>query len=138
MAERIDWNSFVVRSWGQVSRPITPLGGAPSQEDEIFLERTPGAVDPGFVEIVLRTENHITWWKGIRVWVRDGGEGAIETLNAYHGPAVLRIGVDLLAGGRLELQKAKLLGVHTGMYELDLGAIAGRAGTRFAFTWVRD
>ena len=138
MAERIDWNSFVSRIGDEVSNPMTHLGGAPSAEDEIFLEEEPGAVDPNVVEIVLATAASITWWKGIRIWVRDGGEGGVDTVNAYHGPAFLRVAVGLLAGGRLELQKAKVLGVHTGMYELSLDAIADRGGTRFSFTWIRD
>jgi hypothetical protein len=34
--------------------------------------------------------------------------------------------------------KAKMFGVHTGMYELALGDIAVPDGTRITFNWLRD
>jgi hypothetical protein len=139
MAESIDWNSFVSNGGGTILRPVTRLGGAPSGEDEIFLDEEPGLVDSGFVEIGLGTEAAITWWKGLQAWTAEGNDiGMVAMQDANHGPTFLRIPTALLPGARLQLMKAKVFGVHTGMYELQLGDIASHDATRFTFTWMRD
>lgn len=59
-----------------------------------------------------------------------------------HDPTSSALGggvrVDALRGTRLELEKAKAFGVHTGMYALAFDEMPHGGGTRFTFHWHRD
>jgi hypothetical protein len=39
---------------------------------------------------------------------------------------------------KLEIWKAKLFGIHTGMYDLPLDPLARWGGSRFTFHWFKD
>jgi hypothetical protein len=138
MADRRSWDDFDVYfvPTDSINRASE---GRPSGEDGIDQARELNAVDPQFVELGLSTEPHITWWKGIRAYTRDGHDiGQLAMQDADHGPRWMRVRVDQLAGGRLEIEKAKAFGVHTGMYELRFDEMPHGGGTRFTFGWHRD
>jgi hypothetical protein len=128
------------RTWDDFDEPLLHAAeGHPSGEDGIVQDREPNAVDPNFVEFGLSTEPHVTWWKGIRAYTRDGHDiGQIAMQDDDHGPRWMRVHVSHLAGGRLEIEKAKAFGVHTGMYELLFDAMPLGGGTRYTFHWHRD
>jgi hypothetical protein len=138
MAERKSWDDFDVHLVPEDN--ITQgLEGRPSGEDGISQARELNTVDPEFVEFGLSTDPHITWWKGIRAYTRDGHDiGLIAMQDADHGPRWMRVRFAALAGGRLEIEKAKAFGVHTGMYELLFDEMPHGGGTRFTFGWHRD
>jgi hypothetical protein len=109
-----------------------------SVQDTISVTRSLGA-DPNAVEFVIETAPNITWWKGLELRVPFGSGELLdvrETQDNNHGPHAFARPADELVGSRLVLSKAKLFGVHTGMYELyNLSAQRGR---RLHFLWQRD
>ena len=123
-----------------MSEPVD-LGDFPelSREDTISLTAgAPGtAGDPANVDFILETEPAVTWWKAIELRSRSGAMiGQRETQDSNHGPHTLSVAAAGLVGARLTLAKAKLFGIHTGMYELqNLSALRGR---RIHFLWQRD
>lgn len=107
-----------------------------SVEDTISL--TLGrAANPGEVEFILETASNVTWWKALELRSRAGQMvSQVETQDANHGPRRFTVPADALVGARLTLAKAKLFGIHTGMYELqNLSPYRGRS---FHFLWQRD
>jgi hypothetical protein len=115
--------------------------GHPSDEDGIDQEREPNALSSGFLELGLRTSPQITWWKSIRAYTREGNDiGQIAMQDQDHGPRWMRIRTNALPGGRLELEKAKMFGVHTAMYRLLFDELPSdiRNGARITFGWHRD
>ncbi len=138
MADRRSWDDFDVYyvPTDHITRGST---GRPSDEDGIDQARELNAVGAEWVELGLGTEPHITWWKGIRAYTRDGHDiGQVAMQDQDHGPRWLRVRASALAGGRLEIEKAKAFGVHTGMYELRFDDMPHGGGTRFTFHWHRD
>jgi hypothetical protein len=110
MAERI--------TWADLDRRL-------SNNDVIARTEAPGH-DSNAIEFVLKTASAVTWWKGLKLYAGDGkllGQVGIEN-GRYDDPAGtdrIRFPVDaaLLSGARLEFCKAKMFGVHTGMYCID-------------------
>lgn len=138
MAEHRSWDDFDVwyPSDGQITRADR---GRPSDEDGIDQRRDVNAIAPEYVEFGLETAPNITWWKGIHAFTRENHDiGFIAMQDADHGPRWLRVRADALAGGRLEIAKAKLLGAHTGMYFLLFDEMPHRGGTIYTFRWHRD
>jgi hypothetical protein len=146
-------------------------GGRSSwMEDYLFVRVDLGAVDPNYIQIVLQTPPWITWWKGIEVEeavptnVVVGCSfgscpnprefrliAALWTQDYYHGPYAVNVPVSRLRGdngagpGRLRFGKAKLFGVHTGMYDVSttIGTQYGWCqnfvpGARYTFNWMDD
>ncbi len=89
------------------------------------------------VELVLESAPDVTWWKALEVSSHTGVLlGRAETVDADHGPNAKAIGASDLPAARLILAKAKIFGVHTGMYELR--NLDAHAGQRLHFIWQRD
>jgi hypothetical protein len=107
-----------------------------SREDTVDLNQS-AAADPANVEFVLETIPSVTWWKAIELRSRGGAMiEQRETQAGNHGPHEFSVPASSLVGARLTLAKAKLFGIHTGMYELqNLSALRGR---RLHFLWQRD
>ena len=104
-------------------------------------------IAPDQIEIVLKTDPNVIWWKSIIV--RDGARSG-ETVNSIstqdddHGPKAMRMNfADVKNTGwfYLALAKGKFLGVHTQMYYIG-GAgqefFNGLNGKRVIFTWQKD
>ena len=106
-------------------------------------------------EIVLKTDPNVTWWKSIIV--RDFNNGKDTTVNSIstqdgdHGPKAMRQNFANVVADRedvhyfwLVFAKAKVLGVHTEMYEFGYGwnnsqeSFNGLGGKRVIFTWQKD
>lgn len=89
------------------------------------------------MEFVLETDSSVTWWKALELQSSSGTLiKKVETQDADHGPYSFSTPADDLVGARLTLAKAKMFGIHTGMYELqNLSAFPGRS---FQFLWQRD
>ena len=107
-----------------------------SVEDTVSLAISPGS-DPSGVELVLESDPSVTWWKAIELHAPDDRIiRQVETQDANHGPNTVIASAADLRGARLVLAKAKVFGIHTGMYELrDLDR---QAGNRLDFLWQRD
>ena len=138
MADRKSWDDFdvIYPATGEVGRAPR---GHPSDEDGIDQAREPNVLDSNYVEFGLSTQSHITWWKSIRAYSREGHDiGQIAMQDNDHGPRWMRVHVDALPGGRLDIEKAKRFGVHTAMYSLAFDDMPHGGGTRFSFDWRRD
>ncbi|HAJ61047.1 MAG TPA: hypothetical protein DCP31_18770 [Cyanobacteria bacterium UBA8543] len=126
MATVISWDNFA-------------LGQADLGEDTIRLTES-NLNDPNLIEIVLSTDQQVTWWKGIELW--DGVIGASNkigftyTQDSNHGPVCAQVRANSPERFRLELLKGKMFNVHTGMYELRDFSL--RRGRRLHFHWIRD
>ncbi|MGH2959038.1 MAG: hypothetical protein ACRDKE_05495, partial [Solirubrobacterales bacterium] len=107
-----------------------------SVEDRITTTISP-ATDPTTVEVVLVAGPKVTWWKSIEVkTLIPLPFGVAETDGPKRGPITIKIPNALAADLRVKFSKAKMFGVHTGMYELrTLGALTGK---RVTFEWVDD
>jgi hypothetical protein len=85
----------------------------------------------------------VTWWKGVLIFdqlSRYFGEIWTQDDDHESDPVRLPAEPDFLNGWRIELAKAKLFGVHTGMYSLPILALNGGSirGKRITVTWVTD
>ncbi|MHB9856607.1 hypothetical protein ACSYGO_46275 [Streptomyces krungchingensis] len=79
----------------------------------------------------------IRWWKGLYVPDGLGSAWEIWTQNDRTSDSVALWAHQVANGQDLEFRKAKLFGVHTGMYALgNLERLAG--GTRVTFQWAQD
>jgi hypothetical protein len=94
---------------------------------------------PGF-EVCLRAAENVTWWKAIAVldrhfrifdeiWRQDGRHDR----ECMHIPIPSLGESENLQGWSLELKKARILGVHTGMYRIPVHELNGGnwVGKRF-------
>ena len=120
-----------------MSRIIT-LANFPdvSREDTITLVRG-GSSNPATIEVSLQTAATITWWKGLELVSADGTVvDHVNTKDSNHGPTtVMSLPANQAGTVRLRLLKAKLFGVHTGRYDLEL---TGEVGKRLDLEWTRD
>ena len=104
--------------------------------DIIDVKIEPNAVSQAAVEFVLKTGPAIGWYKGIQISDNNGN----LRLLASKGPSstdVTSLPAGWVMGGFLRFEKARILGVHTGVYDLtDLKPLT--KGSRVTFTWVQD
>jgi hypothetical protein len=85
----------------------------------------------------LLAAEDITWWKGLLVPDGLGSSWEIWTENATTAGETSLWANQVHNQQLLEFKKAKLFGVHTGVYQLgDLGRLA--PGTRVTFQWAQD
>jgi hypothetical protein len=115
-----------------------PNGNFPdlSVEDTVISDSLPGGSGAD-LELELETAPEVTWWKALEVQTPGGAPLMwVETQDADHGPNLIVVPASLLPFTKLVLAKAKVFGIHTGMYELyNLDAHSGR---RLRFLWQRD
>jgi hypothetical protein len=143
----VDWRFFGVSGsvfYGSLNLtlPIDDEGLSWNPEDTIRLNVEDGVCGAENIEFVLTSATDpepIRWWKGLRLITTDGLlVGVSETQDNVHTGATILLDVANLADKKLELWKAKFLGVHTGMYDLDLSVLSGFGGKRFTFLWLKD
>jgi hypothetical protein len=140
---RITWNDFGFDpDTGPINNaPLTwfPPGG---QEDIITLSVMLSVGDPNSIEIGLtsqETDDQVRWWKGLRVLSASGNQlGVSETQDNDHAGGIMLFPIASLSGMKLEIWKAKLFGIHTGMYDLPLDPLVNWGGSRFIFHWFKD
>lgn len=82
----------------------------------------------------LRTQPGM-WFKGVES--HAGGIVKLESENG-HTTNALSLRASELGSTTIIIVKAKLLGVHTPMYELPGGALAPLLGRRVIFDWMQD
>ncbi|MGD9530222.1 hypothetical protein [Pseudonocardia sp.] len=96
--------------------------------------------NPNEIEIVLELAPHKTWWKGIQV--QDDNGSAVAEIGVQDRTKVASVrvpSVQLLdPGGYLVFMKAKMFGIHTGMYRLATGGLSQLAGHSAHFYWYAD
>jgi hypothetical protein len=99
--------------------------------------------DADAIELVLRTDNHITWWKSLSYFPQMQGsrgygpEARIETRDSVHEARLLLFLPDLTRNGVIELWKGGFLGFGAFVGSLPIDSFANR-GRRLIFTWHED
>jgi hypothetical protein len=105
--------------------------------DEILA--TEEDIDPNTTEFVLELANYLDWWKGVQL-LNDTNEeiGFIEVKGKRSSPAgpITVASSDINVGGKIILCKAKMFGLHTGIYALT--ELACKQGKRVTFRWSAD
>ncbi len=107
-----------------------------SIEDLIGLQIGTAAA-PGTLDFVLDSGPAVTWWKGLELHdAADRVIKRIETQDSNQGPRTMTATADQLRGAHLLIMKAKLFGIHTGMYELH--NLDSQVGKELHFSWLDD
>jgi hypothetical protein len=122
-------------------------------EDRILVKQTsdPDLRFQSKIRINLETASTITWWKGLTAtysqFVQYGSNDIVvastSTQDATHNASTTfdLVKRDFSANGTsdyyygLQLSKAKFLGIHTGMYCLNL---VGKVTSTLTFRWEKD
>jgi hypothetical protein len=96
--------------------------------------------DQDAVEIALQLAPHKSWWKGIQIQDDNGSFVAEVGVEGNRKYASTRVDARTLLdpGGYLLFMKAKLFGIHTGMYRLATGGLDELRGQRSTFYWYAD
>lgn len=95
--------------------------------------------DPNACEFVLELAWPKTWWKGIQV--QDDNGSLIQEIAVHDNNRVGegRVPADyILRGGYLLFMKAKMFGIHTGMYRMSTARMEQLRGKRVHFLWAAD
>lgn len=92
------------------------------------------------VEFVLTADTTITWWKGLAHEASDARELALsQTEGSVRRGGTFRFNVANRRSDKLDLKKAKGVGLHTGMYLLSIDQMpSNMVGHRWAFEWFAD
>lgn len=129
MAFNITWSDFWPNSRGELQ----------DDHDVIVLTVTRNVVGVSGVRIAMDRAVNVTWWKGFglvdaqgqAIGGISGGQDASPVVERDYSMA------DVKRAARLELWKAKFLGVHTHVYSIsDLAPLT--PGTVIEFRWVQD
>jgi hypothetical protein len=133
VSDNIDWSALDVTEGDQTFRQ-EPRG---LWNDRIgyCIEAIP---DPNLLEVQFNSAPNITWWKSLQI--RNAADEillSLETQDQDHGPIFGSLNASTLEGARISFHKAKMFGVHTGMYQLPPD-LTTRGGTRIAFFWDED
>jgi hypothetical protein len=95
--------------------------------------------DPNACEFVLELAWPKTWWKAIQV--QDDNGSVIVEIDVHDNSRIneARVPADfILRGGYLLFMKAKMFGVHTGMYRMSTARMENLRGKRVHFLWAAD
>jgi hypothetical protein len=99
--------------------------------------------DDNALEMVLRTDDRITWWKSCSYFLQvQGGRGygpelRIETRNSVHEARQILYLPDLTRNGVFEIWKGGFVGFGAFVGSLPIDSYANR-GRRIIFTWHQD
>ncbi len=135
----IGWPAFSTDAYGNV---VNGWAGNIIQggEDRVFFSySTYGTVPSNTVRLVLGSNSNITWWKGLEAIRPDGSvyPVSLQTYENNHGYYSMDVNVsDRPNLWALKFLKAKLFGIHTGMYCIE-NLYAWRGRTLY-FTWTYD
>ncbi|SFR22139.1 hypothetical protein SAMN04488564_10674 [Lentzea waywayandensis] len=104
------------------------------REDTVTLKVTDYDEDD-ITQFRLRLTGAVNWWKGIEI---KNASGQVVTFTEATGPqiGVSEVEWDAIVGGKIVLWKAKVFGVHTPMYDLDIDEHI--MGKKLAFRWSAD
>lgn len=97
------------------------------------------AADPNTIELVLELAWPKTWWKAIQV--QDDNGSFITEVAVQDNARISETTVPadfILRGGYLLFMKAKMFGIHTGMYRMSTGGMDELRGRRVHFLWAAD
>lgn len=129
MPFNVNWSDFWPSNRGELQ----------DDHDMIVLSVTRNVLGVSGVRIALGRAQNVTWWKGFRLVNAQGREiggifgGQDADPVAEHDYSMAEIG----SAARLELWKAKFLGVHTHTYSIgDLTPLT--SGTLIEFHWIQD
>lgn len=148
MASTITWSDLIHRCASRMNlgcdEVYLPLDSDPRlwDGDEIeFSHEGELGINMDEVELAFQNGPAIRWWKEVQAY--DANDRRVASLGAQdddHALKFTRINVNDLRGGKFIFEKAKMFGVHTGMYQLFLSEddINFMAGKRLTFMWVRD
>lgn len=125
----VNWSDFWPNSRAELQ----------DDHDVIVVSITRRVIGVSGVRISLQNATNVTWWKGFALVNAQGqpiggvvgGEGADQFTERDYTMA------EVQSASRLQLWKAKFLGVHTHTYTIaDLSPLT--AGTVIEFRWVQD
>lgn len=129
MSFNVNWSDFWPNSRNEMR----------DDHDLIVASITHNVVGVSGVRITLQRAPNVTWWKGFRLVEANGkeiggifgGQDADDPTEHDYSTA------DIAKAARLEIWKAKILGVHTHTYTLaDLSPL--QPGTVVDFYWAQD
>jgi hypothetical protein len=133
-----------------ISYPAVPSDGVNVEVDtepEDIIEYTEFAGHPGIIEIRFSVADNISWWKGLEVKAQspagnESGEviGVLETHDRNREPPALIFDTMRrnMSQHTIFLLKAKMFGVHTGMYWINSPTLETKTGRVLKFRWVAD
>jgi len=109
----------------------------PDEIDLVVTKNTDAYAPPGQVKLVLSTEEHITWWKGVYCGAIGGWE-MLGTVGDRHGPTSAYFTPEILQDA--VLCKSQEFGTHKCLYELVLEGIERDLDPEYVyhFRWVSD
>lgn len=90
---------------------------------------------PGSTEIFLETLPRIDW-KALELYIGGRKAGTIEAQDGSRAPERLIVAPHELSEAQLLFYKAKFLGIHTRMYQIN--GLEGLANQQATFVWERD
>lgn len=133
----ITWDTFnqtayVVEQGGTL---LQGVNDDPMPDGDIIWMYTNNGPGGNEIEIVLETDQDITWYKEIKAFdVHNNALGWVSTQDHAHGPVSMLISLN--NAHALVFTKAKAFGIHTGEYVVyDLSA---KAGKQLVFSWQKD
>jgi hypothetical protein len=91
-----------------------------------------GFVDPNNVGVMLYTA-FPRWWKGVQ-----SGTEVLCQIQDDEKPTVAKLPLKTLLTDGLQLWKAKFLGVHTPMYNIEDPASWAQGGMVYFIAWIQD
>ena len=142
MAYDITWDIFFERVLQALPGQFRPWWQFWEQvdQDAIVLRDEGPISNTADVEFVLTADSAVAWWKGLAHEARDGREMELsQTEGSVRRGGTFRFNVADHRSDRLDLKKAKSLGVHTGMYLLRVDQMPSHMiGHRWAFEWFAD
>lgn len=100
-----------------------------------------GCVDGSSVGVSLEVADDLTWWKGLRANGQSlelSGRGQSFPSTPWLRVGPITISVRDLPGKTLILSKAKELGIHRDVYQVDLNELAPYFGRNVVFQWRSD
>ena len=126
----IFWNEFATSA-----NPTQEI----NREDRIRLIETP-IQDPRQLIISFEAQAPVRWWKQLLVLdgnCREIPNGRLETEEGRAGPVTVTLTQAQANRGSLLISKAKIFGIHTGMYNTPKD-LQTKLGKRLRFIWEKD
>lgn len=121
-------------SWGDLSITNRLWDG-----DIVAVVGISDIADSNACEFVLELAWPKTWWKGIQV--QDDNGSLIVEIGVENNSRIneARVPADfILRGGYLLFMKAKMFGIHTGMYRMSTARMDNLRGKRVHFLWAAE
>ena len=118
-----------------------PTPGEFITPDNDTMQLTISDGEVGYIKICLRSASNVTWWKAIKIFGSPAGSplGEVATEDSDLGPTCRQLRTEDFRnnGSRLELWKAKGLGVRTHIVSYSFNP-TNYNGKVLNFRWVHD